>query len=57
MTPAEFKKLIDELISLGEDKNELEFWLKLFPGLEADEQAKIIKNLSAELKQLRQIKK
>lgn len=57
MEQAELENLIEKLIKLGEDKSELNFWLKLYPDLEPDEQEKLVKNLENELSQLEKLKK
>jgi len=49
--------LVKKLIQLGENETELNFWLKLFPDLEPDEQKKLIKNLEKEVKDLQNLKK
>ena len=57
MKQEELKNLIDKLITLGEDKDELELWLKLFQDLDPSEQATLISNLQTELQQLEDLKK
>lgn len=55
MEQSELKNLISELVKFGEDKDELEIWLTVFPDLEAGEQNELLGNLRAELEQLKKI--
>lgn len=41
--------IIEQLIVLGEDRDELEFWRTVYPSLEPDKQRELIENLSQEL--------
>lgn len=45
-------ELIEELIRLGDDRDELEFWKSLYPSMSEDEQQALISNLEHELKAL-----
>ena len=55
MNQAELENLISELVKFGEDKEELEIWLKVFPDLEASEQEELLRNLQSELEHLKKI--
>ena len=46
-------ELIDELIQLGDDRDELEFWKSIYPNISADEQRALVSNLEKELKELK----
>ncbi len=50
-----FNKLIDELILLGESKEELEFWRSFFDKLNDTEQSEILLLLEEEKNSLRSI--
>lgn len=52
-----FKKITDELVQFGEDKDEMKFWLSIFDDLDPDIREKLILNLEKELKDLEAIKK
>ena len=56
MTKENLEKLIEQLIELGEDKNELEIWKNIFPDLDDEEKTKLLKNLEDELNQLKALK-
>ena len=45
--------LIAELVALGEDKDELEYWASIFPVLKPEEQAEIMTALETELAELK----
>jgi hypothetical protein len=49
------KETIDQLVALGEDKVELDFWLSVFDLMNEEEQIKLFDNLSKELKKLKAI--
>lgn len=49
----EFQKLKEELIMLGEDKEELDLIEELFPILDEEAQKKVIENLKKELEDLK----
>ena len=55
MNHHKLKELIDQLIILGEERDELDFWHKLYPTLEIQEQEALVKNLQKELEQLQKI--
>ncbi|MBV9349264.1 MAG: hypothetical protein JO026_00775 [Patescibacteria group bacterium] len=46
------KEIIDELIALGEDKEELSYWQTLFPFLPEDKKILLASNLKQELRDL-----
>lgn len=52
MSEREIDTLIAQLIKLGEDPEELEFWTLIFDDLEAPEQQEILTNLKEEIKDL-----
>lgn len=52
MTIDELKPLVDQLITLGEDQDELNYWLTIYPDLPEDAQTELIQNLQAELDEL-----
>lgn len=45
--------IIDELITLGEDRDELEFWRTIAPSLPVEQQQELVDNLKSELEALR----
>lgn len=49
---ATIDELIDQLIALGEDRDELEFWRSLYPSVSPDEQQALLTNLGKELEEL-----
>ena len=53
---AQLQALTQSLINLGEDREELDFWLKIFDDLEEDRQHKLIALLEEELKELKAVK-
>lgn len=46
-------EIVKQLIALGEDADELQFWLELFPHLENNDQTKLYDNLANELTNLK----
>lgn len=50
---ATINELIDELIALGEDRDELEFWRSLYPNISLGEQQALLTNLGKELEDLK----
>lgn len=52
MTTEELSKIIDQLVALGEDKDELNFWLRIYDDLEPDAQSELVNNLTKELQDL-----
>ena len=57
MKQEELNELINKLSALGEDRDELELWSKIFQDLDPSEQASLITNLETELQQLEHLKK
>ena len=53
MEKTEITNLITELIDLGEDKDELNYWLEIFDNLPEDKQALLYVNLKEELEALK----
>ncbi|MCX6745240.1 MAG: hypothetical protein NTX82_07000 [Candidatus Parcubacteria bacterium] len=53
MEKTEITNLIIELINLGEDKDELNYWLEIFDDLPEDKQALLYVNLMEELEALK----
>jgi len=51
-TKEDFKKLVERLISLGEDKDELEYWQNIYDYLQPEQQYEIYKNLFEEFEAL-----
>jgi len=47
-----FKSILDELIKLGENSQELNFWLALFPHLSESEQQEILSAFTKEFERL-----
>lgn len=45
--------LVDQLINLGEDRDELQFWLDIYPYLNSEEKDKLLDNLQNEIKKLK----
>mgnify|MGYP001573866780 CR=1 FL=1 len=52
MSTREVDQLIDELIALGEDKEELDFYREIFDDLEEPAQKEILENIKQEIKDL-----
>ncbi len=52
MTKEELSKIIDQLVALGEDKDELNYWLSIYDDLEPDAQTELVNNLKTELQDL-----
>jgi hypothetical protein len=44
--------LIDQLVNLGEDRDELQLWADMYPNLSDDERDQLRKNLETELEEL-----
>jgi|GEM_PF-831614 len=57
MKQEELNELINKLLSLGENRDELELWSKIFQDLGPSEQVSLITNLENELQQLEHFKK
>ena len=51
----ELNNLLNILISLGENRTELNFWKDFFDSLDEQEQQKLINNLTNEIKELQQL--
>ncbi len=45
----DIQQLVNTLIKLGEDREELEFWISIYPDLEQPFQKELIENLQAEI--------
>ena len=54
--PDEFEKIIDELITLGEDKEELSFWKSIFSKLAPEYQEQLTTTFKEELENLKKLK-
>lgn len=52
MSEAELQIIVERLAALGEDREELDYWLLIYDTLSADAQAQIDDNLRRELVQL-----
>ncbi len=52
MNKETFQEIITKLIALGEDKEELEFWLSIFDDLSEERQTEIFLNMQEELEAL-----
>jgi len=55
MTNLELATLINKLVALGEDADELHFWLSIYDDMAADEQAELTANLQQELTNLEKL--
>lgn len=53
MTKQELQKTIDELVQLGEDREEFDFWLEAYDELAPDKQIEFNKIVLEELEQLK----
>ncbi|NTU98554.1 hypothetical protein HGA64_00915 [Candidatus Falkowbacteria bacterium] len=53
----ELQELINDLVSLGEDKEELDFWSDFFETLDDEERQKLFSNLRKEKEDLEKLKK
>jgi len=47
-------ELIAQLLTLGEDKFELDFWVRIYDSMSTEEKSELIDNLQAELNSLKQ---
>ena len=56
MNQSEFDELIKKLSALGENRDELELWSKIFQDMDPSEQSSLIANLQTELQQLERLK-
>ena len=52
MDNSRLQPIVDKLIKLGEDEEEMNFWLKIFPDMPLEDQEALIRLLSDELKSL-----
>lgn len=57
MKEEELNELVSKLSALGENRDELELWSKIFQDLDPSEQTALITNLQTELRQLEHSKK
>ena len=53
MNKTELSTIINQLIVLGEDRDELNYWLETFDYLEPDQQSLLCANLKLELEAIR----
>lgn len=51
----EFKSVINKLLKLGENAEELDFWMAIFPHLEKNDREKIYDAFFQELENLKKI--
>ena len=52
MEDQQIKNLVDQLIALGEDKDEMGYWLSIFPYLTEENQGLLYANLRQEVEAL-----
>jgi hypothetical protein len=52
MNKAALTKLIDQLVDLGEDRDELEYWNQIYDYLSTESQDALVLNLEQELQVL-----
>jgi hypothetical protein len=52
MNKEELKKIVVKLVELGEDKDELNYWLDIFEDLPDEKQKEIFSNFQEELTEL-----
>ncbi len=55
MEKFDLQNLIAKLLKLGEDKDELDFWLSLYDDLDPAEQRELTANLEGELQKLERL--
>lgn len=53
MTNANLQHIIKQLVAMGEDEKELEFWQEIFEHLTPEEKMELYQELSAELAELK----
>lgn len=49
----DIQSIIEELVALGEDRDEMNFWGSMFPNLSPNDQKLLVDNLTLELSELR----
>jgi len=49
----EFKQLVRKLIAQGEDKEEMEYWVDVYPDLPSGQQKEMLELFTRELKELK----
>ncbi len=54
MNRQEITEIINQLIQLGEDQDELNYWLQIYDDLPEEKQAMLYVNLKQELETLKQ---
>ena len=52
MNKEELKQILTKLVELGEDRDELDYWLDIFDDLPEDKQQELFSNFQAELAKL-----
>lgn len=52
MEPLDIRQTAEQLIALGEDRDELNYWLQIYPDLSEEKQALLYVNLQQELEAL-----
>ncbi len=52
MTKPEFTNIVHKLISFGEDREELEFWVSIYDDLDEDKRVELEKIVQDELQKL-----
>ena len=52
MEQSNLKEIVEKLIALGEDKDELMYWVEIFDDLPAEKQSELLENLKKELETL-----
>lgn len=55
MNKTEIVTIIEQLIQLGEDRDELDYWLQIYDYLPEEKQAELYENLSHELEALNRV--
>lgn len=55
MNKTEIVTIIEHLIQLGEDRDELDYWLQIYDYLPEEKQAELYENLSRELEALNRV--
>jgi hypothetical protein len=57
MTKEEREDVVNKLVTLGEDSDELQYWLDVFEYLPPDAQAELAQNWKEELEELKNTEK
>jgi len=52
MTKTQFQELASELMKFGENREELDFWVKIFDDMQPDNKQIVVALMQEELKQL-----